>query len=133
MKDPNTVAAEWAARLGASTQKITDGINAVQVAPGQKAAAQKVVWAQNTANSRDKWAANTAKVPLQDWKDAAINKGVQRIGQGATAAVGKQAAFYAKLLPYVDQQRAALPARGDLNANINRMTQFVMWMSKFNK
>ena len=36
-----------------------------------------------------------------------------------------------QLLPVIEQNRASLPARGGLDANIARMTQFVRGMAKF--
>lgn len=130
-KDPAAVAALWAQRLSASTQQITDGINAVSVAPGQAAARQKQVWVNNTAQAANKWAANTAAVTLSDWQNAAITKGVPRIATGATAAQPKMAQFMGKLLPYVASGVGQLPARGDLNANIARMVAWTNYMSKF--
>lgn len=132
-KDPTTVANNWASRLGQSTTAITDGINAVTVAPGQAAARQKTVWANNTAASVNKWATNTAAVPLSDWQQATITKGVPRIATGATAAVPKMTTFMTKLLPFIDNAKAGLPPRGDLNANINRMVSFTQKMATFNK
>lgn len=131
MKDAATVAQNWATRLGQSTQQITDGVNAVTVAPGQAAARQKNVWAQNTAAAVNKWAANTAAVPLTDWQQSMINKGVPRISSGATAAVPKMQTFMTKLLPYVQSTVASLPPRGDLSANINRMVAFTQKMAQF--
>lgn len=130
-QDPSAVAAKWAQNLGGATQRITDGVNAVTTAPGQAAARQKALWAQNVAASQDKWAARTAAVPLSDWQQAIIQKGVPRIASGATAAQPKFATFMGKLLPYIDSQVRALPARGNLEANITRMTTFVRGMSKF--
>jgi hypothetical protein len=128
---PDQVAALWAQRLGASTERIKQGIMATQVAPGQAAARQKAVWAQNVAASQDKWARNVARVSLQEWQDHAINKGVARIASGATAAEPKMTQFLARFLPYVDQQKASLPARGTLDQNIARSAQFIRAMSQF--
>ncbi len=129
--DPNAVATQWAQRLAASTDKITAGVGSVTVAPGQAAARQKGVWAANVAAAQDKWASKVAAVTLNDWQTAMTTKGIPRIAGGATAAEPKFAAFMTKLLPYIASQKNALPARGNLEANINRMTAFVRGMSKF--
>lgn len=128
---PDEVAARWAQALAGSTERIKQGIQAVQVAPGQAAARQKQTWAQNVAASQDKWAANVAKVSLQEWQDHAINKGVQRIATGAAAAQPKMTAFLSRFLPYVDAQKSQLPPRGNLDQNIARMTAWVRAMSNF--
>lgn len=130
---PDQIAAKWAQGLAGATQRITDGVNAVTIAPGQAAARQKQVWAQNTAASVDKWATNTAKVSLPDWQNAILTKGVPRIASGATAAQPKFATFMTQLMPFINQQVAALPARGTLDQNINRMTAFARGMSTFKK
>lgn len=130
-KDPTAVASKWATNLGNSTQSITDGINAVTVAPGQAAARQKQVWQQNTSAAADKWATNTAKVTLQEWQQAALQKGVGRIAAGATAAQNKQVAFYTKLLPFIDSAKASLPPRGNLDQNIARANAMMRKMATF--
>lgn len=128
---PDQVAQNWANNLGAATAKITSGVEAVTVAPGQAAARQKAVWAQNVAAAQDKWAARTAAVSLPSWQSAMTTKGIPRIATGATAAQPKFASFMGQLLPYVEAQRAQLPARGGLEQNINRATAWIRAMSKF--
>lgn len=130
-KDPTTVAARWATNLAGSTQTITDGVNAVTTAPGAAAAAQKAVWAANTAAAANKWATNTAAVSLQSWKNDMITKGVPRIAQGATAAQPKVQAFMTAFLPAVASSVASLPPRGGFQQNVNRMVAHVTNMSKF--
>lgn len=130
-QDPSVIAARWAQNLGSATQKITDGVNAVTVAPGQAAARQKSVYLQNVQASVDKWASRTAAVPLEVWKQDMINKGVQRIASGATAAQPKFQTFMTALLPHIQSVNASLPARGNLDANINRMVAFTRGMAKF--
>lgn len=132
-KDPSAVAQKWAQNLSQSTTSITDGVNGVTVAPGQAAARQKNVWVNNTQAAANKWATNVAAVPLSDWQTAMIEKGVPRIASGATAAQPKMQQFMSKLLPYIQSGQNTLPARGDLNANIARMTAWVTYMSKFSK
>lgn len=130
-KDPATVAAKWAANLGAATQAITDGVNAVSVAPGQAAARQKAVWANNVQAAQNKWAQRVAAVSLSDWQQAILTKGVPRVATGAQAAVPKMQTFMTKLLPYIASGQSSLPARGDFNANLNRMTAWAQYMHKF--
>jgi len=129
--NPQTVAQNWANRLAGSTQKITDGINSVSVAPGQAAARQKTVWVQNVTASADKWARNVQGVSLADWQQATISKGVGRIASGAQAAIPKMESFMGRLLPYVASGKAKLPARGDINANKSRMNAWFDHMAAF--
>lgn len=130
---PDQIAARWSQNLGSSTQRITDGVNATTVAPGQAAARQKDVWVQRVTASRDKWATNTAAVSLQEWQQAMIGKGVQRVSQGASAAQPKFASFMGQLLPHIERGRSQLPPRGDLEANINRMVTFSRHMATFRR
>lgn len=130
---PDAVAAKWAQNLGSSTQRITDGVNGVTVAPGQAAARQKAAWVQNVAAAQDKWAANVASVSLNSWQQDMINKGVPRIASGASAAQPKFQNFMAQFLPFLDQQVRALPARGNLDQNIARMTAMVRGTAKFQR
>lgn len=126
--DPQAAAQAWATGLANAGTKITAGINAVQVAPGQAAARQKAAYTAGVAANADKWASRVGAVSLQDWKDAAINKGVQRIATGATAAQPKMAAAMAKLLPQIASAVAALPARGGIDQNLQRSNQFARAM-----
>lgn len=128
---PTNAAQKWAQNLGAAGQRITDGVNSVTVSPGVAAAKQADLWLANLQASQAKWKQRVAAVTVQDWQSAMINKGVPRIATGATAAQPKFENFMGKLLPYIAQQKSQLPARGNLEQNIARMTAFVRGMSKF--
>jgi hypothetical protein len=130
---PDQIAANWASRLGASTQKIQDGVNSVTVAPGQAAARQADVWLQNTQASQAKWKARVASVSLADWQAAMNGKGVQRIAAGATAAQPKFQAFMTQFLPYVQAGRNSLPPRGTLDQNINRAVAMMRHNAAFKR
>ncbi len=125
------MAADWAQKLGGSTAKITAGVQAVSVAPGQAAARQKAVWLQNVTAAVDKFASHVAAVPLADWQAAMINKGIPRIGAGAAASQAKMASFLTQFLPYVDSVKRNLPARGNLDQNIARMVAQVRGNAQF--
>lgn len=127
------IAANWASRLGASGTKITAGVNAVTVAPGQAAARQQAAYVSNVQAAAGKWASNVAAVSLQSWQSDMTTKGVPRIATGATAAVPKFTSFMTQLLPAINTAKSALPPRGSLDQNVARMTQFVTAMSKFKK
>lgn len=130
---PDEIAAQWAARLGQSGQRIAAGVASVTVAPGTAAARQKGAWLQGVQANADKWATRVAAVPLSDWQQAMTTKGAPRIAQGATAAQPKFAAFMGQLLPHIASVKGTLPPRGDLGANIARMTAFVQGMAKFQR
>lgn len=119
------VGAHWSQRLGASGDRIRQGVAAVRVAPGQAAAAQKAVWLQNLQASADRWAARVGRVSLTDWQNAMTSKGIDRIGAGATAAQPKFVAFMGKFLPYIDNAKASLPKRGSYEQNKARMTAMI--------
>lgn len=100
---PENGAAKWARNLSASTQDIQAGVNQVTEAPGAAAARAKALWLSQVTASADKWARRVSAVSLADWQRAMIEKGVPRIGTGATAAVPKMTQFLQDFLPYVDQ------------------------------
>lgn len=132
-RTPEEAAAAWAQRLAQSGDRIASGVRQVTTPPGQAAARQKQLYVQNVTQRADKWATRVASVPLQEWQQATIEKGVQRIAQGAQSAQPKMAAFMSQLLPHIDQTVRALPQRGDLEANIARAAQFARSMAKFQR
>lgn len=123
-KDPAAVAAKWVRGMQGAGQAITDGVNAVTTAPGQAAARQVNAYTAGVQQNAQKWATRVASVSLQEWRDAMITKGAQRIGGGAAAAESKMANAMAQLLPAIDTIKASLPPRGDINANIARSVAF---------
>src|SRR5487761_1871950 len=130
---PDQVAANWASRLAASTSKITAGVQAVTTSPGQAAARQQAAYVQAVQSNAAQWAARTAAVPLSSWQNDTVTKGIPRIATGAQAAIPKFTQVMTSLLPYIQSQVNALPARGTLDQNIARMTTFVQGMSKYSK
>lgn len=135
MPNAQQVATNWANGMANSSEKLKAGINNVTVAPTEKAAMavdRQVVGVQRAANS-GKTATNLRKVSLQDWKDAALNKGVGRVAAGAQNAKPKMAAFMTKFLPYLQQgvDKLANMPRGDLEQNIARATTMMRHNAEF--
>lgn len=130
---PDQVAAQWAQRLGASGDKIKAGVQAVQIAPGQLAARQQAAYVQGVTANAGKWGQRVASVTLSQWQQDMLDKGLNRIGSGAQAALPKMTSFMGQLLPFVDAGKSRLPARGGLDANIARSAAWIRYMSTFKR
>jgi hypothetical protein len=125
--------AKWVKGLQGATQQITDGVNAVTVAPGVSAAKQVQTWLARIQASAPKWQANVAAVSLGEWQQAMITTGIPRIAQGAQAKQGKYQAFADKFFPYLQQgvsQVRAMP-KTSLADGINRAVAMINWNAKF--
>jgi len=129
--DANQAAQDWVNGISAKTAKMTQSVQAVTVAPGQAAARQKAVWLQNTQASADRWAQRVGNVSLQDWQAAMVSKGIPRVASGASAAQGKMAAVFAQLLPYIENAKRSLPARGTYEQNKSRAVAMMDAMHNF--
>jgi len=107
-KNAASVAKKWVQNTGAASQAYTDGVNAVQVAPGQlaAAAAPKMLAKVTAAINSGKYASRVSGVSLGSWKSSATTKGAQRLGPGATAAEPKMTAFLNEFLPIAAQVSA---------------------------
>lgn len=117
------VAQRWSAGFANAGAKWTAGINAVDVAPGVAAAAQRQAYVSGVTSNVDKWAANVSKVSLGDWKNMATTKGQARLASGAQVGAPKYQAKIGPVLNAIGQIRDSLPARGP-KPNIQRMTEF---------
>jgi hypothetical protein len=130
--DPATAAADWATRLGQSTDKINRGIQRVQQAPGAKAAAQADVWASNTAAAKEKFRRNVGRVSLGDWQ-AATQAAVGRVAEGAARKQGK---FQAAITPVFAHMANVLASvdnmpRGSFEQNLARMNAMARGMHQY--
>lgn len=124
---------KWARNLSGSTEDIRKGIERVDVAPGQKAAASAdVMLARLTESVRNgTWARKVAGVPLDEWKRKTLEKGLGRIAAGVESAREKQAVMYEQLLRNVDAATAKVHAMPNitLEDRINRMVTYTREMA----
>lgn len=123
---------KWGRRLNAASADIKTGVNAVQVAPGEAAAAAQDRMLTNlmAAVNSGFWAKQVSGVSLNDWKDAMINKGIGRIAAGVTQAQKTKIGTFTRLLSAVDSAAAeanAIP-KGDINQSIARAAAFMTAM-----
>lgn len=133
--NPQQVAQNWARGMSNATDKIRAGISAVTESPTAKAAqaADQYLAGVQQAVANRKFQDGLNAVTLGDWKDAALNKGVNRIGSGAEAAKGDFANFMAQFLPYLQAGVQQLPARGTIDQNIERAVQMMRYNSRFRR
>ena len=114
---------------------IKAGIARVTTAPGVQAAreADRMLSGVQEAVTSGRWASKVGAVTLQDWQDAAINKGANRIGPGIDAAKMKNVDKATRLLAATDQvqQEVAAMPKGTLEDSIARMTAAVRRMHEF--
>lgn len=126
---------KWKDRLSAATQQITDGVNRVTVAPGQKAAAQADLWIRKVTDSKDKWKRRVGAVTLPEWQQAMTQKGIPRIAQGAAANQGKMTSFMTEFLPHLDRGVAIVDSmpKGSIEDSINRAATMIRHNADFKR
>lgn len=131
LPNPSDAAQKWATNLGAATTAYTAGVQAVTQAPGMAASNASDRYLAGIQANLAKYKSNSAAVTLGDWQAAAINKGAPRLASGATQAQPKVANALTQLFPFIDQVRNSLPARGELEQNIQRSAAFQRGMANF--
>lgn len=122
------------AGVQAKTQKIKDGINAVDRSPGAAAAdnitAMIANWLEKAQNGELEEALRG--VDLAEWRAKTLDA-VGRIGPGMQRSRAKIEAFFDQLLPYQEAYTAEIArmdkttledSRARMNANFDRMAEF---------
>jgi len=136
-KNAQEIAKKWQRNLAGSTESIRQGIQAVAVSPTEKAAQQADAYLLGVQQSvaDGKFQSGLRRVSLDDWKRAALEKGVPRIASGAAAAQSDVADFLTEFLPHVERGQQILESmpRGDLQQNIARAVAMIEHNSKFRR
>ena len=134
---PEQFADKWNRRIKAAVPDIQAGIQRVTTAPGEAAAAKadKLLQKVTEAITSGKWAERVRSVTVEDWRRAALNKGIPRIAAGADGAMDKQREFASQLLPYLDRVVSEVKRMPDLTLEdaIARASYVIREMSKFRK
>lgn len=126
-----------ARRLKAAVDDIRDGVGRVTEAPGKKAAEKADKWHQNISSekTKSKWKERVGSVPLEEWKDKMLTKGVGRVAAGIDAAGPKVEAFAEKLIAHQNTGLAEIERMPDLTLedSVSRATAWIRHMSKFKR
>jgi len=132
---PTQAANLYATNLGNSTERIRIGVESVTESPTAKAAKQKAKYIAGVTKAANDgtWERGLLRVTLQDWKDAFLSKGLDRIASGANAAIPKMEAFYSKLFPFQNNLLTKIDAMPDvtLEHSIARSTAWIRGMADF--
>lgn len=127
MLTPQQVSTKWLTNFNNGATAMTDGVNAVQTAPGQLAAAQSALWLQRLQASQQKWATRVSAVSLADWKSAMINLGIPRAQQGAQQKQQRYTAFITEYMAFLQGAVAQVKAmpKGSLGQSIARASAMI--------
>lgn len=130
---PTEAADKQARNLKNSIPDIRRGVEAVTESPMEKAARNPEKWLSGMQQSAGKWARNTAKVSLADWKGSMLGKGVNRIAEGIDNAHGKVVSFYDKLFPFEEALKTEIDKMPDttIEDSVARASAWIRGMSKF--
>lgn len=122
-------------RTKAALEDMRAGINRVSDSPTAKAAAKadKMIAGIQEAVSSGKWGNRLRAVTLQDWKNAALNKGLPRVSAGLDAAGPAITAMARQLLEFENTQLDRIEKMPDLTLedSISRMTTWARSMAQF--
>ncbi len=127
MLTPQQVSDKWLTNFGNATTAMTQGVQAVNQAPGAKAAAAAALWLQRLQASQAKWANRVGAVTLGEWQTAMINLGIPRAQQGAQQKQGKYTAFITVYMQFLSGQVGTIRnmPKGTLAQGIARATAMI--------
>jgi hypothetical protein len=128
MLTASQITAKWLTNYQGSSQAMTDGSNAVSVAPGVAAAAAQAYWLTRIQASANKWATNVAAVTLPEWKSAYQTLGITRGQAGAQAKQGKYLTFITAYLAFLPGAVATVKAmpKGNIAQSQARAAAMIM-------
>lgn len=131
------VAEKWVRNIGAATDSIRKGVQAVTEAPTAAAARSADLWQSRVTSdqAKQKFVRNLQRVTLEDWRSAMLNKGVGRVATGAQASRAKFEAFMAQFLPFVQNIAARVRSmpKATLEDRIQRAIAQIRGVAEFSR
>lgn len=126
-----------ARRLKAALEDMRTGVQRVTEAPGVKAAAAQDKMRANLMSAIDsgKWGRRVASVPLAEWQDKMINKGIPRVSMGIDAAADKVRDFAQQLIDHENNLLTEIDRLPSitLEDSIVRATTWIRRMAEFER
>lgn len=98
---------KWVTNFGNAGTAMQQGVQAVNQAPGAKAAAAVQLWISRLQQSQQKWQNRVGAVTLPEWQNAMITLGIPRAQQGVQEKQGKYLNFITQYMQFL---QGALPA-----------------------
>ena len=133
---PQAAADLYVERISNAVPRIEAGVKAVTESPMDAAVKAKAKMKQNIIAAIDNgsWERGLKSVTLQQWKDAFISKGIERIARGASEARPKMVTFYTALFAFQNDLLAKVEGMPNvtLDQSVNRMVAWVRGMATFN-
>lgn len=124
-------------RTKAALEDMRRGISNVTEAPTLKAAAKADKMKSRLVESIDsgKWQDGLKRVTLEQWKEKALNVGVNRVSAGLDANKAKVESFAEALIPHIESGQSIMKNLPDLTIedSINKASEWIRHMSKFKR
>lgn len=129
------LAAKWKRNLAASIPSYKAGVEAVTVAPTEKAAQAVDRYAAGCMRAAEdgSFVDGCRAVSLDDWKRRALGAGAERIAKGASDGESRVVEFMSQLMPHAQRVKEAIAAmpKGSIEDSIARNAQAIRMMAQF--
>ena len=136
-RTPEEIAEKYARNTANAVPEYTRGVERVEIAPGISAAAKadKYIAGVQRSFNEGKWQENVAAVPVEEWRDKTLSKGVSRYQEGTQAAQDNVAAFHGELQDFrrgLDTELQRMPDSTQ-EQRLSRMMANARGMAKFRR
>ena len=121
------ISQKWLSRIQVAQQAMEQGADRVTTSPGQAAVANKQGWinAVTSTEVQNKWATNTARVTVDQWR-AAYVAAIPQVGAAAARKVTKYEAALVPLLSYIDNGLPRIKSM-DKSSFAARQQRMIAW------
>ena len=124
---PQQITQKWVTNFGNAGTAMQQGVQAVNQAPGAKAAAAVQLWISRLQQSQTKWQNRVGAVTLPEWQNAMITLGIPRAQQGVQEKQNKYLNFITQYMQFLQGALPAIQAmpKGTLAQGIARSTAMI--------